>query len=193
MGTDNSNSKSKEKVLKKDFIDNKDRWDLLPMDEVKEIVELLTIGSNNYYDNSWKDLEGGVDRFYAALLRHLHAWRSGEILDNVVNGTGKRHIAQVAVNALFLMYLTKDEKPKEEVIERRPTSKLEIIVNRISNHVITLEERVRLRKLSLEGTIGGEYRNQIKNDIVSAEQMIDDYKDYLEVMKRKLQKSKEND
>ena len=112
MGSINGESEGEKRVLKKDFLDKKNRWELVPIEEVDEIAEILTIGANNYYDNSWKELDNAIDRYYAAMMRHICAWRSGHDIDDGVNGTGKRHIAQVATNALFLMYLTKHQGEK---------------------------------------------------------------------------------
>ena len=55
------------------------RWDLLPLDVVEKIVEVYTFGAEKYAPNSWQNLEDGRERYYAALLRHLCAWRKGEI------------------------------------------------------------------------------------------------------------------
>lgn len=149
MGADNSDSSKEKRVLKKDFLDKKDRWELLPIEEVKEIVEILTIGAENYFDNSWKQLENGVDRYYAALMRHLCAWRSGQAIDDGVHGTGKRHIAQVAVNALFLMYLTKNNKTVEPNVKpiitnqeeaednQTPDAEKELLIKRMKENLMS--------------------------------------------------------
>ena len=43
-------------------------------------------------------------------MRHLVEWWKGNEIDDGVGGIGVRHIAQVAVNAIFLMHLTKKNK-----------------------------------------------------------------------------------
>jgi hypothetical protein len=43
-----------------------------------------------------------VDRYYAAALRHLPAWRGGEELDPE---SGLTHLAHALANAAFLMEL----------------------------------------------------------------------------------------
>ena len=62
-------------------------------------------GAAKYAPNNWQKLENGADRYYAALLRHLVAWRKGE---NIDPDTKSRHLTAVAWNAIALMYLTKE-------------------------------------------------------------------------------------
>ena len=89
---------------KNDRLDGKLMWELLPIEYIEEIVDVLTKGATKYAPNSWQNLENGIDRYYAALLRHLVAWRKGEDIDS---DTQCRHLAQVACNAIFLLHLTK--------------------------------------------------------------------------------------
>lgn len=89
-----------QKGLKRDA--GKDRWDLLPLEPVAEIVKVLTFGASKYTDNSWQQVENGAERYYAALMRHLYAWRSGEKLDPESNIS---HISHAFTNLLFLIWL----------------------------------------------------------------------------------------
>jgi hypothetical protein len=82
------------------------RYDLLPPQEIEQIVEVLTMGAAKYSDNSWQDVENGIDRYYAAAMRHLQSWRQGEVTDNE---SGLPHLAHVATNIVFLMHLTKGD------------------------------------------------------------------------------------
>ena len=93
--------------LKNDLAEDKLRWDLLPIEEIEELVDILTKGAKKYADNSWQELPNGVERYKAALMRHLVEWWKGNEIDDRVGGINVRHIAQVAVNAIFLMHLTK--------------------------------------------------------------------------------------
>lgn len=90
--------------VKNDRLDGKIMWELVPIECIEEIAELYTKGASKYAPNNWQKLENGVDRYYAALLRHLVAWRKGEDIDP---DTKSRHLAAVAWNAIALMYLTK--------------------------------------------------------------------------------------
>lgn len=81
------------------------RWDLLPIRELEEIVKVYTFGSQKYGDNKWQGLENGKERYYAALLRHLAEYRKGNAIDDE---SGLLHIAQVAWNAIALLFIEKD-------------------------------------------------------------------------------------
>lgn len=93
------------KVSKKnDYIDNKLRWDLLPLEEIEDIVKVYTAGAAKYGDNQWQSLENGVKRYKGALLRHLVEFDKGNEIDEE---TQCRHLAQVAWNAIAMLYLSK--------------------------------------------------------------------------------------
>lgn len=93
---------------KNDFLDNKPRWDLLPLDLIAKIVDVYTAGAKKYGDNNWQGLDNGYNRYKAALFRHLVAYESGEIIDKE---TGCEHLAQVVWNALAILYFShKDDK-----------------------------------------------------------------------------------
>src|SRR5574344_705409 len=90
--------------VKNDFLDNKLRWDLLPLEEVEDIVKVFTAGANKYGDNNWQHLENGYQRYKAAMFRHLLEYEKGTEFDGE---TGCRHLAQVAWNAMAMLYLSK--------------------------------------------------------------------------------------
>lgn len=91
------------------FDEKKLRWDLLPIAEVKDEVAVLTFGAAKYGPNNWQKVEGGMDRYFAALMRHLEAARSGERLDPE---TGLPHLAHAACNIRFLQWLDKQQGAK---------------------------------------------------------------------------------
>lgn len=89
----------------------KDRWDLLPDRPVREVVKVLTYGAAKYAPGNWKLVPDARDRYYAALQRHLHAWRVGEILDPE---TKCYHLAHAGCCVLFLLaFDLKDHEGKE--------------------------------------------------------------------------------
>ena len=92
------------KSVKNDFKDHKLRWDLLPLEEVEDIVKVFTSGSIKYGDNTWQGLENGYQRYKAAMFRHLLEYEKGAEFDEE---TGCRHLAQVAWNAMAMLYLSK--------------------------------------------------------------------------------------
>lgn len=102
-----------EKSIGLKFDDNKDRWDLLPIKEVGEIVRVLTLGSHKYSDNNWQKTimqEKGVDRYYAGLMRHLAAWRNGEEKDME---TGLHPLSHALCCLLFLRWYENNKKEKK--------------------------------------------------------------------------------
>ena len=89
------------------FDDAKLRWDLLPMECVEEVVKVLSFGSRKYAPNNWKAVEQGSERYYAALMRHLVAYRKGEEIDPE---SGLSHLSHVMCNLVFLIWLDKNKE-----------------------------------------------------------------------------------
>ena len=75
------------------------RYDLLPPYALEEVVRVYTLGAGKYGDNNYRR---GINwsRVYAAMLRHLEAWRRGE---EIAPDDGQLHLASVAWGALTLM------------------------------------------------------------------------------------------
>lgn len=76
-------------------------WALLPLDAVGHVVRVLSHGAVKYGKNNWRQVDGATERYIAALLRHLEAWRGGETLDP---DSGLPHVAHMACNAIFLVW-----------------------------------------------------------------------------------------
>lgn len=81
------------------------RHDLVPAAWHEALAEVMTYGVSKYEANSWQGVE--PCRYEAALMRHLCAWRRGELSDNE---SGLNHLKHVAVNALILFSLTVDKR-----------------------------------------------------------------------------------
>lgn len=75
------------------------RYDLIPVQPLRELARVYTIGAAKYEDRGW---EKGMawSRIIAAMQRHTEAWRGGEQLDPV---DGQHHLSAVAWCALALM------------------------------------------------------------------------------------------
>ena len=86
---------------KNDRLEDKLRWDLLPLGLIKEVVKIYHFGARKYSPNSWQNLEDGYNRYKAAMFRHIEAFESGEFLDNE---SGLPHLAHAAWNALAMLY-----------------------------------------------------------------------------------------
>lgn len=82
------------------YDNNKPRWDLIPVNEMEEIVNVLTNGAIKYKDENWKLVRPFFNRYFAATMRHLKARKEGKIYDE----DGQSHLAHAATNILFLMY-----------------------------------------------------------------------------------------
>lgn len=77
----------------------KDRWELLPINQIRKVVKVLTDGAAKYGDNGWRSVDNPQERFYAAMMRHLYEWRRGRKTDKE---SGFNHMIHVICNAIFL-------------------------------------------------------------------------------------------
>lgn len=83
------------------YDEGKLRFDLIDPFFEEELAEILTYGAKKYAPNNWQNLEDGINRHYAAAIRHLNKWRQGEINDPE---SGKPHLWHAATNLMFLCY-----------------------------------------------------------------------------------------
>ena len=86
---------------------NKLRYDLIPTSAITGLAEVLTMEARKYTPNGWRNVPDGIERYYAALYRHLLAWRNGEQIDPE---SGLHHLKHVMINVAFLLELSSDEK-----------------------------------------------------------------------------------
>ena len=103
MEQKNENAEAK----KNDRLDDKLRWELLPLEDIEDIVKVYTEGAKKYGPDRWQDLPDGIRRYKAALLRHLVEFDKGNEIDEE---TGCRHLAQVAWNAIAMLHISKQQK-----------------------------------------------------------------------------------
>lgn len=99
-----------EEVIGKKNDEGKARWDLLDMQFTGEVVNVLTAGAEKYGANNWQNVEDAENRYFAALMRHIVAYRNGE--DNDPED-GLPHLAHAACNLMFLQHFI-DENTLEE-------------------------------------------------------------------------------
>lgn len=86
------------------------RLDLIPAEAIRALGEVFTFGAAKYGDRNWEE---GIDsdRVYAALERHLLAWREGE---NTDPESGLPHLAHALTNAAMLHTLeSRKDAPSE--------------------------------------------------------------------------------
>lgn len=81
----------------------KSRWDLLPWGPIGDVVKVLTWGVTvkGYPENNWKNVESPEPRYFAAAMRHLVAWNTGEKKDPE---SGYSHLAHAMCCLLFLLW-----------------------------------------------------------------------------------------
>lgn len=94
----------------KKYDSGKLRWDLLPYEEVEEVVAVLTTGAIKYGDENWKYVENAKERYFAACMRHIVRWKEGEKIDKE---TAHSHLAHAICNLLFLMYFDKEKNKSD--------------------------------------------------------------------------------
>jgi len=91
------------------FDTGKPQMELLPMNALLEVSKVLTHGAKKYAPGNWKFVKNAKDRYTGALLRHLALWREGETIDEESGEDRLLHIAQVACNALFLVWFEMED------------------------------------------------------------------------------------
>lgn len=82
------------------FDSKKLRMDLIPSVALEELAKVLTYGAEKYDANNWTK---GIDysRLYAACLRHLLAYKSGQSTDAE---SGISHLSHALCNIVFLIW-----------------------------------------------------------------------------------------
>jgi len=82
------------------FDSAKPRYELIPPTTTKALAEVLTYGARKYKPNNWR--KGELDRYVGAAMRHLEAWRAGEVVDSE---SKLPHLAHLLTNVAFLIEL----------------------------------------------------------------------------------------
>jgi hypothetical protein len=78
------------------------RYSLIPTRATQGMAEVLTFGAKKYAPNSWQTVPNGKARYLDALIRHLEAYRAGEVYDKE---SGIMHLAHLLTNTAFLIHL----------------------------------------------------------------------------------------
>lgn len=82
-------------------------WNLVPFRQLESIVAVYRYGAEKYGADTWQTVPNARERYFAALMRHLTAWRTGESTDAE---SGLPHLAHVAWGAIALMWLDGEQK-----------------------------------------------------------------------------------
>lgn len=83
------------------FDGGKLRWDLMPFETLEGAVRVLMFGAKKYAAWSFMNVRPYRSRYFAALLRHMFAWWSGEQNDPE---TGESHLYHAMCCLIFLIY-----------------------------------------------------------------------------------------
>lgn len=83
----------------------KPNWALLDYNFIGDGVDVLTFGAKKYGVEDWMKMNDATEVYFAALMRHLVAWRNGEVADK---DTGKSHLAHAFCNLMFLNHFDKE-------------------------------------------------------------------------------------
>lgn len=89
----------------------KRRWDLVPWAQLQDVVDVITDGAKNYGDRNWQHVPRASDRFFAAAMRHLVAWQSGEDIDP---SSGRTHLSHATCSLLFAAWHEAQRQGAEE-------------------------------------------------------------------------------
>lgn len=77
-------------------------WDVVPFECLDELVKILGYGVQKYGKPSgWETVPDMEGRYFAALMRHLSAYRQGERRDCE---SGEYHISHALCNVVFLVW-----------------------------------------------------------------------------------------
>ena len=87
--------------------EGKNRLDLIEPEFIEGVGKVLTFGADKYEPNNWQKVEDAEDRYYAAALRHLIAWRKGEKTDPE---SGLSHLDHAACNIMFLAHWERENE-----------------------------------------------------------------------------------
>ena len=69
-----------EKIGRKDDL-GKLRWDLLPIEQIEQVVAVLTHGAIKYGDYNWQMVSNPGPRYYAASMRNIVDCKKNKIKD----------------------------------------------------------------------------------------------------------------
>jgi len=82
---------------------DKNRLDLIIPGFITGLGKVLTHGAKKYEPNNWQTLDAPLNRYYGAAMRHIEAWREGELLDPE---SGLPHLFHAVCNLMFLLWFT---------------------------------------------------------------------------------------
>ena len=91
--------------------ERKRNWTLLPFRELETVVKVFEYGAEKYGEEGWRFVSNWRWVYVNAMLRHLFAWRNGEVYDA---DSKLPHLSHAIANALILLSRERDEIEAEE-------------------------------------------------------------------------------
>jgi len=95
--------------------DQKPDYSLLPPAVLHDVVLAFGEGNAKYGRTNYLHVADGENRYYAAALRHLEAWRMGEHIDP---DSGEPHLSRAIASVMILEHrrLTGGERPVQAAV-----------------------------------------------------------------------------
>ena len=78
----------------------KPRFSLVPAEALSDVIDVLEFGSQKYGEENWRKVDNAQERYFNAAMRHLMAWRKGELSDDE---SGLPHLAHAATCLMFMI------------------------------------------------------------------------------------------
>ena len=88
---------------------------LLPFDSLELVSQVLTYGAKKYAPDNWKKVPDAVSRYEDAMLRHISAYKKGEMLDPE---SGLPHLAHACCCLMFLISFTSGDLNAKEALSQ---------------------------------------------------------------------------
>jgi hypothetical protein len=79
------------------------RYSLLPLVALEEVVRVLEFGAEKYAVDNWRKVPDGKVRYWDAAMRHVLAYKRGELLDPE---SGLSHLAHAICCLMFIEELS---------------------------------------------------------------------------------------
>lgn len=105
----------------KKFDEGKTRYDLIDNEAEEMLARVLTLGAKKYEAENWRKVDGWQRRYFAALRRHLKAWRrfleTGKEEDRIDSEWGLPHTAHAFTCMMFILAMDLSEADKRTLAD----------------------------------------------------------------------------
>ena len=78
---------------------DKPKYHLIPATANQELARVLTFGAKKYEEENWRKVDNAEKRYISAAMRHIEAYRMGEITDQE---SGLHHLAHANACLSFI-------------------------------------------------------------------------------------------